>query len=62
MTKSHFDQLQDIINDAMSKAASLERERCAELVQKLADGTDDQVIQDILNEVVVALRRLKDER
>jgi hypothetical protein len=60
--KSHSDQLQDIINDAMSKAAALERERCAELVQRLADGTEDQVIQDILNEVVVALRRLTDER
>ena len=60
--KSHSDQVQDIINDAMRKAASLERERCAELVQKLADETEDQVIQDILNEVVVALRRLSDER
>lgn len=60
--KSHSELIQDIINDAMSKAATLERERCAELVQKLADGTEDQVIQDILNEVVVALRRLSDER
>jgi len=60
--KSHSDQVQDIINDAMRKAASLERERCAELVQRLSDGTEDQVIQDILNEVVVALRRLTDER
>jgi hypothetical protein len=56
--KSHSDLIQDIINDAISKAAALERERCAELVQKLADGTEDQVIQDILNEVVVAVRRL----
>ena len=59
--KSHSEQLQDIINDAMRKAASSEREKCAELVQKLADGTEDQVIQDILNEVVLALRRLSDE-
>ena len=58
--KSHSDQLQDIINDAMRKAASLERERCAELVQKLADGTEDQVITGILNEVVTAIRRLPD--
>lgn len=56
--KSHSELLQDIINDAMRKAASSERERCAELVQKLSDGTEDQVIQDILNEVVVAIRRL----
>ena len=60
--KSHSDQLQDIINDVMRKAASSERERCADLVQRLADGTEDQVISDILNEVVVALRRLSDER
>jgi hypothetical protein len=60
--KSHSELIQDIINDAMRKAAALERERCAELVQKLADGMEDQVIQDILNEVVVALRRLTDER
>jgi DNA-binding protein YbaB len=56
--KSHSEQLQDIINDAMRKAASSEREKCAELVQKLADGTEDQVIKEILNEVVTAIRRL----
>jgi len=60
--KSHSDLIQDIINDAMSKAASLERERCAELVQRLSDGTEDQVIKEILNEVVTAIRRLSDER
>jgi len=58
MTKSLSDQLKDILASQSRLAASLERERCAELVQKLADGTEDQVIQDILNEVVVALRRL----
>lgn len=56
--KSHSEQLQDIINDAIRKAASSERERCAELIQKLADGTEDQVIKEILNEVVTAIRRL----
>jgi hypothetical protein len=60
--KSHSDQLQEIINDAMRKAASSERERCADLVQTLADGTEDQVIKEILNEVVTAVRRLSDER
>ena len=56
--KSHSELIADILNDVRSKAADLERVRCAELVQRLADGTEDQVIQDILNEVVVALRRL----
>jgi hypothetical protein len=60
--KSHSDQVQDIINDAMRKSAILERERCAELVQRLSDGTEDQVIKEILNEVVTAIRRLSDER
>ena len=60
--KSHSDQVQDIINDAMRKAASCERERCADLVQRLADGTEDQVIKEILNEVVTAIRRLLDVR
>ena len=58
--KSHSEQLQDIINDAMRKAASSERERCADLVQRLADGTEDAVITGILNEVVLAIRRLAD--
>jgi hypothetical protein len=62
MMKSHSDQVQDIINDAMRKSAILERERCAELVQRLSDGTEDQVIKEILNEVVTAIRRLSDER
>ena len=60
--KSHSDLIQDIISDAMRKAASLERERCAELVQRLSDGTEDQVIKEILNEVVTAIRRLSDVR
>jgi len=60
--KSHSDQVQDILNEAIRNAASLERERCAELVQRLSDGTEDQVIKEILNEVVTAIRRLSDER
>ena len=58
--KSHSELIQDILNDVRSKAAALERERCADLVQQLADGTEDAVITGILNEVVVAIRRLAD--
>jgi hypothetical protein len=58
--KSHSELIADILNDARSKAADLERERCADLVQQLADGTEDAVITGILNEVVVAIRRLAD--
>ena len=58
--KSHSELIQDILNDVRSKAASSERERCADLVQRLADGTEDAVITGILNEVVLAIRRLAD--
>ena len=58
--KSHSELIQDILNDVRSEAADLERERCADLVQQLADGTEDAVITGILNEVVVAIRRLAD--
>jgi len=39
-------------------AEANERSRCAELVQQIADGTEDQVIKDILNDIVLAIRRL----
>jgi len=58
--KSHSELIQDILNDVRVRAADLERERCADLVQQLADGTEDAVITGILNEVVVAIRRLGD--
>jgi hypothetical protein len=58
--KSHSELIQDILNDVRVKAADLERERCADLVQQLADGTEDAVITGILNEVVLAIRRLGD--
>jgi len=58
--KSHSELIQDILNEGKKVAADLERERCADLVQQLADGTEDAVITGILNEVVVAIRRLAD--
>jgi hypothetical protein len=58
--KSLSEQLQEILKQANRLAASQERERCADLVQQLSDGTEDQVIRDILGEVVTAIRRLPD--
>ena len=58
--KSLSEQLQEILRQASRLAASQERERCADLVQQLADGTEDQVIKGILGEVVTAIRRLTD--
>jgi hypothetical protein len=58
--KSHSELIIDILNEVKKVAADLERERCADLVQQLADGTEDAVITGILNEVVLAIRRLAD--
>ena len=58
--KSLSEQLQEILRQASRLASSQERERCADLVQQLADGTEDQVIKGILCEVVTAIRRLPD--
>ena len=58
--KSLSEQLQEILKQAQRLAASRERERCADLAQQLADGTEDQVIKGILGEVVTAIRRLTD--
>ena len=58
--KSLSEKMQEILKQANRLAASGERERCADLVQQLADGTEDPVIKGILGEVVTAIRRLPD--
>jgi len=50
--------LSAIMREGMRRTEALERNRCAELVQQLADGVEDQVQRDTLNEVVLAIRRL----
>ena len=50
--------LSAILREGLRMAEANERNRCAELVQQLADGTEDQVIKDILSDVVLAIRRL----
>jgi len=50
--------LSAILREGLRMAEANERSRCAELVQQLADGTEDQVIKDILSDVVLAIRRL----
>jgi hypothetical protein len=56
--KSPSEIIETAISESLAMAASLERERCANLVEQLSDGTEDQVIKGILNEVVTAIRRL----
>jgi hypothetical protein len=50
--------LSAILREGLRLAEANERNRCAELVQQLADGVEDQVQRDTLNEVVLAIRRL----
>jgi len=51
-------QIPNILRENFAKVAEVERNRCAELVQQIADSTEDQIIKDVLNDVVLAIRRL----
>lgn len=51
-------QIPNILRENFGKVAEVERNRCAELVQQIADSTEDQIIKDVLNDVVLAIRRL----
>ena len=50
-----FDKELAILADLIAKN---ERESCADLVQQLADGEEDQVRKDLLNDVATAIRRI----
>ena len=50
--------LSAILREGLRMAEANERSRCSELVQQIADGTEDQVIKDTLNDIVLAIRRL----
>ena len=55
-------EIPNILRENFAKISEVERNRCAELVQQIADATEDQVIKDVLNDVVVAIRRLQNVR
>jgi hypothetical protein len=55
-------EIPNILRENFAKVSEIERNRCAELVQHIADSTEDQVIKDVLNDVVVAIRRLQNVR
>ena len=55
-------EIPNILRENFAKVGELERNRCAELVQQIADSTEDQVIKDVLNDVVLAIRRLQNVR
>lgn len=57
---SFTDQIPSILRDNYRKVAQNERDRVAELVQSLADGSEDAIQKNILEEVATAIRRLPD--
>ena len=56
--KSHFDQIDQALSDLAGTIACKEREGCAELVQQMADAEEDPTRKDLLNDVVIAIRRM----
>lgn len=56
--KSHFDQIDQALSDLAATVACKEREGCAELVQQMADAEEDPTRKDLLNDVVIAIRRM----
>ena len=60
LIKSFSDQIPGILRENFRKVAQAERDRVAELVQTLADGSEDAIQKNILEEVATAIRRLPD--
>jgi len=60
LIKSFSDQIPGILRENFRKVAQTERDRVAELVQTLADGSEDAIQKNILEEVATAIRRLPD--
>ena len=50
-------QTAQILKEYGAQVASLERERCAMLLEQLRDGTEDQVQKDLFNDAATAIRR-----
>lgn len=60
LEKSFQERIPSILRDAFRKVSRGERDRVAELVQSLADGSEDPIQKNILEEVATAIRRLPD--
>ncbi|NDC26031.1 MAG: hypothetical protein EBZ49_18130 [Proteobacteria bacterium] len=60
LIQNFTDQIPGILRENFRKVAQTERLRVAELVQSLADGSEDPVQKNILEEVATAIRRLPD--
>lgn len=60
LEKSFQERIPSILRDAFRKVSRGERDRVAELVQSLADGSEDAIQKNVLEEVATAIRRLPD--
>lgn len=60
LIESFTDQIPSILRENFRKVAQAERDRVAELVTALADGSEDPIQKNILEEVATAIRRLPD--
>lgn len=58
LIQNFSDQIAGILSENFRKVAQLERDRVAELVQSLADGSEDPIQKNILEEVATSIRRL----
>ena len=56
--KSPSDQIDQALSDLAATVACREREGCAELIQQMADAEEDPTRKDLLNDVVIAIRRM----
>lgn len=60
LIQNFSDQIPCILRENFRRVAQAERDRVAELVQSLADGSEDAIQKNILEEVATAIRRLPD--
>ena len=52
------DKIDEALADLAQSVAMNERTACAELVQQMADAEEDPTRKDLLNDVVIAIRRM----
>lgn len=53
-----MEQVDKSLASVAKTVAEAERQGCAELVQEMADTEEDPTRKDLLNDVVVAIRRM----
>ena len=57
-SKDFNEKFDQALSDLAQSVAMNERTACAELVQQMADAEEDPTRKDLLNDVVIAIRRM----